>query len=212
MSSRRIKVKRYRKRGHYDRATLDAILDAGVMCHVGFIFDGYPVVIPTLYWRDGDHVYWHGSVASRMLTVARDAEVCLTVTHLDGLVLTRSAFHHSANYRSAMLFGRAQEVDDAAERRAQLERLTESLFPGRWRKLRPVKARELEAARILRLAIGEFSAKVRTGPPQEDESDLDWPVWAGVIPLSIGAGAPEPDDIARHGDCESPVFRKFARS
>jgi nitroimidazol reductase NimA-like FMN-containing flavoprotein (pyridoxamine 5'-phosphate oxidase superfamily) len=211
-SSRRVRVKRYRKRGHYDRATLDAILDAGVMCHVGFTFDGYPVVIPTLYWRDGDHVYWHGSVASRMLTAARSAEVCLTVTHLDGLVLTRSAFHHSANYRSAMLFGRAHEVDDAAERRAQLERLTESLFPGRWTKLRPVKARELKAARILRLEIEEFSAKVRTGPPQEDESDLDWPVWAGVIPLSIGAGAPEPDDIARQGDCESPVFRKFTRS
>jgi hypothetical protein len=111
-----------------------------------------------------------------------------------------------------MLFGRAHEVDDAAERRAQLERLTESLFPGRWTKLRPVKARELKAARILRLEIEEFSAKVRTGPPQEDESDLDWPVWAGVIPLSIGAGAPEPDDIARQGDCESPVFRKFTRS
>jgi nitroimidazol reductase NimA-like FMN-containing flavoprotein (pyridoxamine 5'-phosphate oxidase superfamily) len=210
--SRRARVKRYRKRGRYDRKTLDAILDAGVMCHVGFIFDGYPVVIPTLYWRDGDHVYWHGSVASRMLTSVRNADVCLTVTHLDGLVLTRSAFHHSANYRSAVLFGRAQEVEDAAERRAQMERLTESLFPGRWPKLRPVKARELAAARILRLAIQEFSAKVRTGPPQEDERDLDWPVWAGVIPLSIGVGVPEPDDVARQGRCESPVLHKFSRA
>ena len=163
------------------------------------------MVIPTLYWRDGDRVYWHGSRASRMLRLAAGAEVCLAVTHLDGLVLTRSAFHHSVNYRSAVLFGRADEVTDAATRLAQLERLVESLYPGRWAKLRPVRARELAATKILCLAIDEYSAKVRTGPSQEDARDRDWPVWAGVIPLALHAGAARADAPSQPSD-DTPLI------
>ena len=212
MSSRgaRVSVKRYRDRGRYDRTTLDAILDAGVLCHIGFMFQGYPVVIPTLYWRDGDRVYWHGSKASRMLRAVAGAEVCLTVTHLDGLVLTRSAFHHSANYRSAVLFGRAEEVTDRDLRLTQLARLVESLYPGRWSKLRPVRARELAATTIVSIRINEFSAKVRQGPPAEDARDSRWPVWAGVIPLTLRAGTPVPDHISAATACEPPVTPMFS--
>ena len=207
--ARRIRVRRFPERARYERAALDPILDAGLLCHVGFVFEGSPVVIPTLYWREADHVYWHGSTASRMLRALPGCEVCITVTHLDGLVLTRSAFHHSVNYRSAVLFGRAENVEDPKERLAQLERMTETLFPGRWPQLRPVKHRELGATRVLRLRIGEFSVKSRSGPPQEDARDLKWPVWAGVIPLALRAGLPQPDEVARASKASGPAFRKL---
>jgi nitroimidazol reductase NimA-like FMN-containing flavoprotein (pyridoxamine 5'-phosphate oxidase superfamily) len=196
VASSRVRVRRYAKRGHYDRASLDAILDAGIVCHIGFEYERAPVVIPTLYWRNGSRVYWHGSRASRMLRAVVDAQVCLTVTHLDGLVLARSAFNHSVNYRSAVLFGCAAELTDPAEKRAQMQHLTESLFPGRWAALRPLKPRELAATSILYLEISEFSAKVREGQNVEDERDLGWPVWAGVIPLMLHAGIPQPDAAA----------------
>jgi nitroimidazol reductase NimA-like FMN-containing flavoprotein (pyridoxamine 5'-phosphate oxidase superfamily) len=181
------------KRGHYDRATIDAILDAGILCHVGFVADGMPIVIPTLYWRDGDFIYLHGSIASRMLGESLDTPICVTVTHLDGLVLTRSAFHHSVNYRSVVVLGRAEEISDPQERAARMRYFMEGLFPGRWDSLRPVKVKELKATRLLRLSIDEASAKIRSGPPADDEADLDWPAWGGVIPVSLSVGKPEPD-------------------
>jgi nitroimidazol reductase NimA-like FMN-containing flavoprotein (pyridoxamine 5'-phosphate oxidase superfamily) len=206
-----VRVRRYAKRGHYDRATLDAILDAGIVCHIGFVYDDAPVVIPTLYWRDGSRVYWHGSRASRMLRSIVGAQICLTVTHLDGLVLARSGFHHSANYRSAVLFGRAAELSDRAERLAQLERMVESLYPGRWPALRPIKARELAAASILSLEIAEFSVKIREGQNVEDERDADWPVWAGVIPLALHAGTPQADVVSPELQHLPPATSKLVR-
>jgi nitroimidazol reductase NimA-like FMN-containing flavoprotein (pyridoxamine 5'-phosphate oxidase superfamily) len=210
-STPRVRVRRYAKRGRYDRATLDAILDAGIVCHIGFVHDDAPVVIPTLYWRDGSRVYWHGSRASRMLRSIAGAQICLTVTHLDGLVLARSAFHHSANYRSAVLFGRAAELSDRAERLAQLERMVGSLYPGRWPALRPIKPRELAATSILSLEISEFSVKVREGQNVEDERDADWPVWAGVIPLVLHAGTPQADDVFPELQHMPPATSKFVR-
>lgn len=210
-ASPRVRVKRYHERGHYDRDTVNRILDDGIFCHIGFSFDQYPVVIPTLYWRNGDRVYWHGSSASRMMRAAEGADVCFAVTHLDGLVLTRSAFHHSANYRSVVLFGRPELVEDPDERQAQLRHLTERLFPGRWETLRPVKPQELKATRLLSLRIDECSAKLRTGGPDEDADDLDWPAWAGVIPLSLQAGPFEPDDRSQIAGWEPPVLSPVCR-
>jgi len=190
----RIRVKRLPERGHYDRETLTAILDAGFVCAVGYIFDGHPYVTPTAYWRTGAHVYWHGSSASRMLrTVGAGVDVCLTVTHLDGFVLARSAFHHSLNYRSVMLFGRAERLDDPAAKTQALEAFVERLFPGRWAELRPVTPQELTATTVLRMAITEGAAKIRTGPPKDDPADYAWPVWAGVLPVQGVLGAPIPD-------------------
>ena len=190
----RTKVKRLPGRGRYDRATVYAILDAGFVCHVGYAIDGLPYVTPTNYWREGDAVYWHGSSASRMLRhLEQGAECCLTVTHLDGLVLARSAFHHSVNYRSAMLFGRAHRVDDPREKRAKLEAFVERMVPGRWKALRPVTEQELKATTVLGMALGEASAKIRSGPPVDDEEDYALPIWAGVVPVRAVHGAPADD-------------------
>ncbi len=180
-------------RGSYDRDTLYAILDAMPLAHVGYAIEGRPFVTPTFQWREGDRVYWHGSSASRAIRSARGAQVCLTVSLLDGFVLARSAFHHSANYRSAMVFGEAVEVTDPEEKRARLERFVEGLYPGRWEALRPVAPQELKATTVLSLPIDEASAKLRTGGPVDDEEDYAWPVWAGVVPVRHVVGAPEPD-------------------
>lgn len=160
---------------------------------------GVPLVIPTLYWREGDHVYLHGSAVSRMLEAARGATVCVTVTQLDALVLTRSAFHHSVNYRSAVLLGRPEEVTDPEEKAARLRAFMEGLMPGRWDILRPVKPKELKATRLLRLPIDEASAKIRSGPPADDKADLDWPAWGGLIPIETRLGRPQPDAHALPG-------------
>jgi nitroimidazol reductase NimA-like FMN-containing flavoprotein (pyridoxamine 5'-phosphate oxidase superfamily) len=198
--SARSKVKRLPKRGHYDRATVYAILDAGFICHVGYAIDGQPYVTPTAYWREGNAVYWHGSTASRMLrTLETGADCCLTVTHLDGLVLARSAFHHSLNYRSVMLFGKARKVADAEEKLTKLEAFVERLYPGRWQELRPVNVKELKATTVLGMHIDEASAKVRTGPPVDDEPDYALPVWAGVIPVHSVAAAPVDDERLAKG-------------
>jgi len=193
-SSERVRVRRLSKRGHYDRATIDAILDEGLVCHVGFVHAGAPVVIPTLFWREGDWLYLHGSVASRMLDEARTKIVCVTVTHVDGFVLTRSAFHHSVNYRSVVVLGRPEEVTDAAERAERMRTFMEGLFPGRWDTLRPVKPKEIKATRLLRLRIDEASAKIRSGPPADDAADYTWPAWGGIIPVAMRAGTPQPDE------------------
>lgn len=191
--SKRTRVRRLHERGHYDRETIDAILDAMPLCHVGIVVDGNPVVTPTLQWREGDHVYWHGSAASRMIGVAEGAEVCLSVAILDGFVLARSAFHHSVNYRSVMLFGRAEKVAAADAKTARLRTFIESLFPGRWPTLRPMTDKELKATTVLSLCIDEASAKVRTGPPKDDEEDYALPIWSGVVPVRIETGPVEDD-------------------
>ena len=193
-STDRSRVRRAPKRADYDRSTIDAILDDGLICHVGFVADGQPYVIPTLHARVGDTVYLHGSTASRMVrTLAAGAPACLTVTHVDGLVLARSAFHHSMNYRSAVVLGTMRLVADRAEKSRALEAFTEQLVPGRWEHVRPPSAKELKGTGVLALPLDEASAKVRTGPPVDDEEDHALPVWAGVIPLGLAPGAPEPD-------------------
>lgn len=193
--SSRTRVRRMPKRGHYDAATVHAILDAGYVCHVGYVIEGQPYVTPTAHWRRGTRVYWHGSNASRMLRALRGEGVrcCLTVTHLDGLVLARSAFHHSMNYRSVMALGTARAVLDLDEKEAALRGFVERMAPGRWAALRPVTAQELTATAVLWMELSEASAKVRTGPPVDDEPDYAWPVWAGVIPVETRAGQPVPD-------------------
>ncbi|HEX5079531.1 MAG TPA: pyridoxamine 5'-phosphate oxidase family protein [Geminicoccaceae bacterium] len=189
----RTRVRRLPKRGHYDRETVHAVLDAGVICHVGYVIDGQPYVTPTCYWRDGDRLYWHGSSASRMLRQLRQGiPACVTVTHFDGLVLARSGFHHSVNYRSVMALGRARLVPDEAKAEA-LEHFVERLFPGRWAELRPPTGQEMKATTVVWMDLDEVSAKIRTGPPVDDEEDYALPVWAGILPVSSVCGAPEPD-------------------
>jgi len=183
----RIRVKREPKRGVYDRETIDAILDEGLLCHIGFEVDGQPYVIPTLHGRIGDRLYVHGSAASRMLRRAgAGAPVCVTVTIFDGLVLAKSVFNHSVNYRSAVVFGRATLVD-GAEKRDALHALTERLAPGRWDEARQPTEKELKATSILSLPIEEASAKVRTGGPDEEPEDVDLPIWSGVVPVHLAA-------------------------
>ena len=182
-------------RGAYDRTTIDAILDEGFICHVGFVHDdGYPVVLPTIYARSGDTVYFHGSQGSRMLrTAAAEPQVCLTVTLVDGIVLARSAFHSSMNYRSVVVFGKARRVEDPKEREAALEAVVEHVAPGRWAETRWPNPKELQATSVLALSLDEASAKIRTGPPVDDDEDYALPYWAGVIPLAVQAGQPETD-------------------
>lgn len=181
--SERTRVKRYGKRAKYDAGTVHAILDAMPICHVGYMFNGAPYVTPTLQWREGSRVYWHGSSASRMLEACEDAQVCLTVTILDGFVLARAAFNHSCNYRSVMAFGTARKLTDPAEKEQRLRTFTDGLWPGRWEMLRTMTTQELKATTVLSMELDEASAKVRSGPPGDDEADYGLPVWAGVIPV-----------------------------
>ena len=200
MPTNRTKVIRVPQRAAYDRELIERILDQAYVCHLGFIDRGYPVVTPTLFARVDDHLYIHGSSASRTLKALRSGvECCLNVTHLDGLVLARSAFHHSANYRSVTVFGRAQPVTKPDEKVRALRAFTEKLVPGRWDEVRPPSDRELRATSVVRLSLSEASAKVRSGPPQDDQADLQLPVWAGVIPLRLLAGEPEPDRYVKPG-------------
>lgn len=188
----RSRLRRAHERGHYDRSTVNAILDAQPMCSVGYVIDGKPYVTPTLQWREGDHVYWHGSSASRALRASKAAEVCLTVSILDGFVMARSGFHHSVNSRSVMLFGTAFVVLEA-EKEARLSAFIDGLWPGRAAHLRPNSAQELKATTVLGLKIGEGAAKVRSGGPVDDEEDYALPIWAGVIPVETRVGPLEPD-------------------
>ena len=191
----RTQVRRLPKRGVYDRKQIHAILDEGYFCHVGFAVDGQPYVIPTGYARAGDNIYIHGSAASRMLrTLDQGIEVCLTVTLVDGFVLARSAFHHSMNYRSVLVLGQARLVTDTSEKREALRRFTNHIVPGRWEEVRQPTDQELKATTVLALPIHEVSAKVRTGPPIDDDDDYSWPVWAGVVPIQTRVGEPVPDD------------------
>ncbi|HXR18132.1 MAG TPA: pyridoxamine 5'-phosphate oxidase family protein [Terriglobales bacterium] len=194
--SARTRLVREADRAVYDRATAYTILDEGFICHVGFVVDGQPFVIPTGYGRVGDSLYIHGSAASRMLRrVDEGIAVCVTVTLLDGLVLARSIFNHSMNYRSVVILGTAVAVDDAKEKLEALRLLSEHILPGRWVESRLPNEKELKATLVMRLPIEEFSAKVRQGPPVDDEEDYGFSTWAGVIPLTMVAG--EPVDDAR---------------
>ena len=187
------RVKRSHERGHYDQATVHAILDASPLCHVGYILDGRPAVTPTLQWREGNHVYWHGSSASRMLRRSEGMDVCLTVSLMDGLVLARSAFHHSANYRSVMIYGMATKITDPDAKTQHLKTFVDTVYPDRWDTLRPMTGQELKATMILSLPIDEVSAKIRTGDPSDDEADYELPIWAGTLPITQVIGAPIPD-------------------
>jgi uncharacterized protein len=193
-NSARTKVRRLPDQGRYDRATINAILDAGLVCHVGFVEDGLPLVIPMLYAREDDTIFMHGSTASRLTkTLASGVDACLNVTLVDGLVLARSAFNASMNYRSVVIFGKATAVEDPAEKTRALHLFSDHIMPGRWEDIRPPKDTELAATRVLRLRIEEASAKTRTGPPKDNEEDLILPVWAGVVPLSLRRGTPKSD-------------------
>lgn len=196
----RTKLKRLANRGHFDRETVYGILDEGFICHVGFAIDGKPVVIPTGYARVEDKLYIHGSQASRMLrTLAGGVDACVTVTLLDGLVLARSAFHHSMNYRSVVVFGRATLVEDPEEKMAALFALSEHIIPGRWNDVREPTDMEMKLTTVLCLSLEEASAKIRTGPPLDDEEDYRLRVWAGVVPMKLTAGEPVDDGRVPEG-------------
>jgi nitroimidazol reductase NimA-like FMN-containing flavoprotein (pyridoxamine 5'-phosphate oxidase superfamily) len=196
----------------YDRAAVYQILDEGFLCHVGFVADGQPFVIPTSYGRKNDNLYIHGSAASRMLrTLDQGVPVCVTVTLLDGLVLARSIFNHSMNYRSVVVLGKAVAVTDSQEKLEALRALSEHILPGRWDEVRQPNERELKATLVMRLPIEEFSAKVRQGPPVDDAEDYSFPTWAGVIPLEMVAGEPISDAKLEPGR-EAPEYaRHYAR-
>jgi len=191
--TQRTKVRRLGKRAVYDKDAVHAILDEGLLCHVGFAQEGQPFVIPTLYARSGETLYMHGSGASRMLkSLAQGLDLCVTVTLVDGFVLARSAFHHSMNYRSVVILGRARAVSDPVEKMMALRCFTNHIVPGRWEEVRQPSDQELKSVTVLALPLEEVSAKIRTGGPVEEPFDIDRPVWAGVIPLRTVAGDPIP--------------------
>lgn len=190
----RTRLQRLPKRGQYDREIINAILDEAFICHVGFVISGQPYVIPTGYARIGEHLYIHGSAASRMLrSISGGVDVCVTVTLIDGLVLARSAFHHSMNYRSVVILGKAEMVTDSSEKTHALEQFSEHVIPGRWVDVRWPTELELKATTVLRLPITEASAKIRTGDPVDDEEDYAMNVWAGVLPIGLSVGRPIAD-------------------
>jgi nitroimidazol reductase NimA-like FMN-containing flavoprotein (pyridoxamine 5'-phosphate oxidase superfamily) len=189
----RTTLHRLSERGRAERADLYAILDAGLICHLGVVVDGYPVVLPTGYGRVGHTLYLHGSSANRTLRAAAGHEVCVTVTHLDGLVCARSVFNHSMNYRSAMIFGTARLVTGDPQRLAALRAITEQLVPGQWDHARRPTRKELAATCVLELPLAEASVKVRTGPPHDEPKDYSTDAWAGVLPAQLIFGAAEPD-------------------
>ena len=212
MPTPRTRVVREAHRGVYDRETAYKILDEGFLCHVGFVANGQPFVIPTSYGRKDASLYIHGSAASRMLRQMKEGiPVCVTVTLLDGLVLARSVFNHSMNYRSVVILGKAALVDDPAEKLEALRLLSEHIIPGRWDDARQPNERELKQTSVLRIPIEEFSSKVRTGPPIDDEEDLSFPTWAGVVPLEMKTGTPENDPTLQPGREVPEYVRSYSR-
>jgi nitroimidazol reductase NimA-like FMN-containing flavoprotein (pyridoxamine 5'-phosphate oxidase superfamily) len=194
LESPRTTVRRMPKRGAYDRATIESILDEGLVCHLGFTVEGQPYVLPTIYARVGGEVFLHGSAASRMLRTLGDGiAMCLTVTLLDGLVLARSAFHHSVNYRSVVLLGTARAVLDTGEKTRALRAIVDHVLADRWQAVRAPSAQELKATTVLALSLSEASAKIRAGGPIDDEEDYALPIWAGHLPLALVSGVPVPD-------------------
>jgi nitroimidazol reductase NimA-like FMN-containing flavoprotein (pyridoxamine 5'-phosphate oxidase superfamily) len=191
--SQRTKVKRYNHLAKYDTETIYGILDAMPICSVGYVHEGKPVVTPTMQWRDGNRIFWHGSSASRMIRAVAAHEVCVCVSIVDALVLARSAYNYNLNHRSVMVFGEARQVTDDAEKRRQLEHFVNKVIPGQWDRLRPVHDKELKATTLMSLEVNEASAKVRTGHTEDDEEDYAFPVWAGLMPVSFRIGAPIAD-------------------
>src|SRR3984957_7168231 len=196
-STPRSTLRRHRDRAATDRAALYAVLDAGLICHLGVVADGAPVVLPTAYGRDGDTLYLHGSSENGAFWAADGQRICVTVTQMDGLVAARSVFNHSVNYRSAVVFGTATIVRDADERWQALRLITDHLIPGRWAVARQPTTKEMAATAVLSLPLTEASVKVRTGMPKDEPADLDLDVWAGVLPISVTCGAPPPDPLLR---------------
>ncbi|WP_043630244.1 pyridoxamine 5'-phosphate oxidase family protein [Nonomuraea candida] len=195
---------REKQRGSTDRSDLYDVLDTGLICHLGVVVDGHPMVVPTGYGRIGETLYLHGSTGARSLRAGEETDVCVTVTHLDGIVLARSIFHHSVNYRSAMIYGRARQVTDPGERLEGLRALSEQLAPGQWDYVRRPSRKELAATAVLALSLEEASVKIRRGGPKDEEEDYDLPVWAGVLPLVTSWGTPEPDSVLPEG-IDTPV-------
>ena len=207
--TKRTRIKRQQTRAHYDRETVYGILDAGLMCHVGYVIDDQPYVTPTAYWRAGNRVYWHGSSASKMLrNLEKGVPVCFTVAMLDGLVLARSGFHSSINYRSLIAFGVAEKVVGDERKLAVLEAFMERLAPGRWAELRPVTKQELKATTVLSLELDEVVAKVRPGPPVDDEEDYALDIWAGVVPVKSVIGEAEDDPRLGPGIAQPDYLKK----
>ena len=192
--SSRTRVRRKPERANYDIEAIKAIVDAAVICSVAFQIEGAVHAIPTIHWRDGEYLYIHGAKASRMLRALTEGEACITVALADGLVLARSAMHHSMNFRSVVIYGQFQLVTESAEKERSLRALIEGLYPGRWDSLRPINDKELGATSVLRIPLVEASAKVRDSGVKDDDEDLDWPVWAGVIPLNTVLGVPRRED------------------
>jgi len=198
-STPRTTLRRHRERGMTDRAELYAVLDAGMICHLGVVANGAPLVLPTAYGRDGDTLYLHGSSANGAFGAADGQQVCVTVTHMDGLVCARAVFSHSVNYRSAVVFGTASLVLDDDERRHALEFITDHLIPGRWAAARQPTKKEMAATAVLSLPLTEASVKIRTGMPKDEPEDYDLDVWAGVLPINLTFGEPEADPLLREG-------------
>ncbi|MDQ3893886.1 MAG: pyridoxamine 5'-phosphate oxidase family protein [Actinomycetota bacterium] len=209
----RTRVRRHAERGVYDRAAIDAIFDEALFCHVGFVVDRQPFVIPTIHARAGDVLYFHGSPASRMLRALADGvAVCVTATILDGLVLARAVYNHSMNYRSALVLGHARRIEEREEKLTALAALVEHVVPGRGRDARAPNTAELAGTSVLALPLDEASAKVRTGPPNDLDADLELPIWAGVIPLRLTAGEPETAERVPAGVALPPYAASYARS
>lgn len=208
----RTRLQRLPARGAYDRETVHAILEEGFVCHVGFVVDGQPFVIPTNYARVDETLYLHGSSASRMLrTLSGGVQVCVTVTLVDALVLARSAFHHSVNYRSVVMLGRATLVEDPGEKMRVLEAFTNHIVRGRWKDVRPPTEQELKGTSVLALPLGEVSAKVRTGPPKDDEEDYALPIWAGLLPLPVVPAMPIADPRLPAGIAAPASVKNYSR-
>lgn len=212
-SSERTRLRRLPERGKHDRATIDAIIDEALICHVAFSTDDGPVVIPTIHAREGDTLYLHGSAASRMLRIIREGEpICVNMTIIDGLVMARSLFNHSMNYRSVILFGTAREITDPDEKLASMRLVSEHMSPGRWNDARRPNDKELRATMMVAIPLDEASAKVRTGPPGDNDEDYDLDVWAGVIPVELTFGEPQPDPRLRDGIEVPKYLQGFGRS
>jgi nitroimidazol reductase NimA-like FMN-containing flavoprotein (pyridoxamine 5'-phosphate oxidase superfamily) len=205
-ASDRVRLRRKPLRGRHERAQIDAIIDASLIGTVSFVQDGQPFGIPTNVWREGDRLYWHGSAGSRMLRVANGSPVCVTLYHLDGLVLARSATNHSVNYRSVVILGTAHLVTEAEEVEGALEGLVEALYPGRWAQLRPMTEKERKETGVMYVDLAECSAKVREEGSHDEPGDETWPVWAGLIPVRTIRGEPEPDEFVQPGT-PPPVVR-----
>lgn len=211
--TQRTQVHRLPQRGEYTRETIDPILDEGLVCHVGFVSDGAPFVIPTGYARHGDKLYIHGSAASRMIrALGAGSEACITITLLDGLVLARSAFHHSMNYRSVVILGRGRLVEEQADKLLALEWITEHLVPGRWNDVRHLSPQELKATAVLEFSLDEASAKMRQGPPLDDDEDYALHVWAGVLPLALTKGEAIRDERLLSGISVPEYVAHYKRS